>query len=85
MPKSVFGGAHQDLVKVLAEARKSSGLTQAELGEKVGKDQTYISLIEVGQRRVDILEFIALSRAMRIEPTRLFGLVVERVPSAFDI
>jgi len=85
MPKSIFGGAHQDLVQVLIEARKSSGLTQAELGAKVGKDQTYISLIEVSQRRVDVLEFIALSRAMKIDAAKLFGLVLERVPGAFDV
>jgi transcriptional regulator with XRE-family HTH domain len=85
MSKSVFGGAHQDLVRVLTEARKSSGLTQAELGEKLGKDQSYVSLIENSQRRVDVLEFIALCRAMKIEPARVFGLLMERVPAAFDI
>lgn len=85
MPKSVFGGAHHDLVSVLTEARKSSGLTQAELGQKVGKDQTFVSLIENSQRRVDVLEFIALCRAMRIDPARAFSILLERIPPAFDI
>jgi transcriptional regulator with XRE-family HTH domain len=85
MPKSIFGGAHQDLVAVLINARRSSGLTQAELGEKVGKDQSYVSLIENGQRRVDVLEFIALCRAMRTDPATAFGLLLERVPKDFDI
>ena len=85
MPKSIFGGAHQDLVKVLIEARKSSGLRQAELGEKVGKDQTFISLIENSQRRVDVLEFVALCRAMKIDPAKLFAILLERIPEGFDI
>jgi transcriptional regulator with XRE-family HTH domain len=85
MSKSVFGGAHQTMVAVLIDARKSSGLTQVELGQKVGKDQTFISNIENSQRRVDLLEFIALCRAMKIEPQVLFGLILERVPSTFDI
>jgi transcriptional regulator with XRE-family HTH domain len=85
MPKSVFGGAHNDLVEVLLDARKSSGLTQAELGERVGKDQTFISLIENSQRRVDVLEFIRLCRAMRMDPARIFAVLLERIPQDFDI
>lgn len=85
MPKSVFGGAHQDLVALLVDARKSSNLTQAQLGEMVGKDQTFVSLIENGQRRVDVLEFIALCRAMKVDPARVFALLLERAPAAFEI
>jgi transcriptional regulator with XRE-family HTH domain len=85
MSKSVFGGAHQELVAVLTNARKNAGLTQVELGQKVGKDQSYISLIENSQRRIDVLEFIALCRAMNIDPIRAFGLLMERVPAAFEI
>lgn len=85
MAKSVFGGAHQELVAVLTDARKSSGLTQTELGEKLGKDQSFVSLIENSQRRVDVLEFIALCRAMNVDPGRAFGLLMERMPKAFDI
>jgi transcriptional regulator with XRE-family HTH domain len=85
MPKSIFGGAHQELVAVLISARKSSGLTQAELGAKVGKDQSYVSLIENGQRRVDVLEFIALCKAMNVDPAKAFGLLLERLPNTFNI
>jgi transcriptional regulator with XRE-family HTH domain len=85
MPKSIFGGAHQELVAVLISARKSSCLTQAELGAKVAKDQSFVSLIENGQRRVDTLEFIALCKAMKVDPSKAFGLLLERLPETFDI
>jgi len=85
MSKSVFGGAHPELVQVLTDARKSSGLTQTELGQKVGKDQSYISLIENSQRRVDVLEFVALCRAMKLDPAKIFAVLLERLPKAFDI
>ncbi len=45
-PKSVVGGAHQAVVAVLTDARKSAGLTRAELGRAVNEDQTFVSLIE---------------------------------------
>jgi transcriptional regulator with XRE-family HTH domain len=85
MPKSVFSGAHRHLVEVLADARKKAGLTQAELAAKVGKDQSYISIIEGSQRRVDVLEFYALARAMEFDPVVLFAEVVSRLPETVEI
>lgn len=76
MPKTIFGGDHQHLVEVLIEARKSAGLTQVELSQRIGRDQTFISLIERGQRRVDVIEFIGLAKAMGLEPVELLARVV---------
>jgi transcriptional regulator with XRE-family HTH domain len=64
MASSIFDEEHGRLVALLIAARKKSGLKQAELGKRVGKSQSFISMIERSQRRVDIVEFIALSRAM---------------------
>lgn len=59
-----------------------TGLTQAELAKRVGKDQTSISIIERGQRRVDVLEFVALARAMEVDPGQLFERVTSRLSKA---
>ena len=85
MSKTIFSGAHTRLIEILMAARRRSGLTQAELGAKVGKDQAFISLIERSQRRVDVLEFILLAKAMGEDPQRLFAEVVSTVPSTFKI
>jgi transcriptional regulator with XRE-family HTH domain len=85
MPKTVFTGAHQHLVEVLKDARVESGLKQEELAAKVGKDQTFISIIERGQRRVDVLEFVALARAMGADPHALFLEVLGRLPPELAI
>ena len=85
MPKSVFSGEHQHLVDVLVAARKAAGLTQAELARRIGKNQKFVSLIECAQRRVDILEFYALAKALRVAPTKLFLEVVRRLPSSIEI
>jgi len=85
MPKSVFTGAHRFLVEALREARKKAGLTQSQIAERIGKDQSYISLIEGGQRRVDTLEFIALCRAMDADPVKVFRKLVEQVPSKIEV
>ena len=85
MPKSVHGGDNPHLVAVLTEARRESGLTQVQLAELVGKDQTFISIIERGQRRVDVLEFVALARAMKANPAKLFAEVLKRLPESVSI
>lgn len=85
MPKSVFGGDHRHLVDVLAQARKESHLTQTELANRIGKDQTFISLIERSQRRVDVLEFYALAKAMNADPVELFAKVAQRLPDRLSI
>lgn len=85
MPKTVFTGAHQHIVDVLVEARRQSGLTQAQLAAKVGKDQTFISLVERSQRRVDVLEFFALARAMGVDPVALLATLAKKLPSQIVI
>lgn len=84
MAKSVFTGSHPHLVDVLIAARKRSGLTQAELAKRLGKDQTLISNIENSQRRVDVLEFYALARALGADPVVLFAEVVKRLPERVE-
>ncbi len=83
--KTVFTGAHEHLVHVLIEARKRAGMTQAQLAEEVGKDQTFVSIIERSQRRVDVLEFYALAMAMGADPVELFHDVARRLPKRVDI
>lgn len=85
MSKSVFSEAHQVLVEQLTAARKQSGLKQEELAALIGKDQSYISNIERGQRRVDVLEFCALAHAMGVSPFDLFADIVSKLPRQFNI
>lgn len=79
VPKTVFSGENEALVGVLKEARQRAGLTQAELAARIGKDQSFISLIEGSQRRVDVIEFCELAKAMGEAPEALFSLLIQRL------
>lgn len=48
------------------QARLSAGLSQDELGERVGLDHTMIAKIEAGRRRVDALELVRLASALDV-------------------
>ena len=57
----------------LAAARREANLTQIEVAERLGRTQTFISEIERGLRRVDVLELIVLSQALGADPRNLFA------------
>ena len=79
MPKTIFGGPHGSLVELVIEARKAAGITQTELARRIGRDQTLVSLIERGQRRIDVLEFIDLAKALEVEPDEMFDRLLKRI------
>jgi len=79
MPKTIFTGANQILVEVLKRERLRAGLTQADLAVKLGKDQSWISLVEGSQRRLDVVEFIEIAKAMDSDPIALFGVILREI------
>ena len=79
MPKTIFTGANQIVVEVLRRARTEAGLTQAELALRVGRDQSHVSLVEGSQRRLDLVEFDALARAIGADPVELFAEISKRI------
>ena len=85
MPKSVFTDAYASFLEVLIAARKRAGVTQIELGERLGKPQTFISRFERGARRLDVIEFYAIARALKVEPVELFADVVAELPARVEM
>jgi transcriptional regulator with XRE-family HTH domain len=73
MRKSVHTKAQQAFCRVLTEARKKAGLTQTELAERLDRPQSFVAKIEAGERRVDVIELLALASALGVEPERLVG------------
>ena len=66
--KALRSRRHRALCVALAAARKTAGLSQHELALRLKTSQTVIARIEIGERRIDVIEFIDLARALRIDP-----------------
>jgi transcriptional regulator with XRE-family HTH domain len=62
------------MIDLLIAARKEAVLTQAEVGERIGQRQTFVSKYELGERRLDAAEFITVSRAIGVDPFALIKL-----------
>lgn len=56
MPRTIYTNDHKKIVERLKQARFESGLSQVEVAEKLGRTQSYLSKIESGQRRFDVLQ-----------------------------
>lgn len=83
--KSTFTDAYAQLLESLVALRKAQGFTQVELSKKLGKPQPFISNIERGVRRLDVIEFYALVRALGAEPEVVFAALVKRLPKRVKI
>ncbi|MBV8130637.1 MAG: helix-turn-helix transcriptional regulator [Planctomycetaceae bacterium] len=51
----------------MVEARKACGLTQAMLAQKLSRPQSFVSKYERGERRLDLVEFLEIARAIGID------------------
>lgn len=56
MPKTIRTSEYKQVVERLKQARLDVGLTQKEVSEKIKKPQSYVSKVEAGEQRVDVIE-----------------------------
>lgn len=68
---SIRSDLYRRMIERLIEARKVSGVTQAELGKRIGQRQTFISKVELGERRLDAAEFVEFAKALGADPYKL--------------
>lgn len=67
MTRSVFSPAYLRLRDWLVAARRADGLTQAQLAERLGRPQSFVSKYERGERRLDFVEVLEIADALRVD------------------
>ena len=73
MPVWIEPEQYQLVGACLAAARRRAKLTQIQAAERFGRTQSFVSEIERGLRRVDVLEIILIARGLRANPLKLFA------------
>jgi transcriptional regulator with XRE-family HTH domain len=71
MQKSIHTKRQERLRALLKATRKKAGLTQDELAERMGAYKTFVSKYERGERQLDVIEFIAVAEALKLDPKAL--------------
>lgn len=78
--KSTHTEEYQQALAALISARKERQILQTDLAQRLGKPQSFVSKFECRERRLDIVEFIEVCRAMGANPVTVLrdaGLITE--------
>jgi len=78
--KSIFTSEYGFVLERLVSARKAAGLTQSQLAQKLGKPQSFVSKIERHERRLDVVEFVVMCKALDIAPQTILADLEARLP-----
>jgi transcriptional regulator with XRE-family HTH domain len=56
MEKSIYTREYATLLRLLREAREAAGLTQIDLAAALDKSQSFVSKVERGETRLDVIQ-----------------------------
>ena len=66
--KSDLSKKYELFQRLLIQAREDAGLSQQDVATRLGRHQTYVSKCERGERRMDLIEFLEIARAIGFNP-----------------
>lgn len=78
MARGIHDARYRKLIDALSEARRVAGLSQNELAERLGRRQQFVPKYESGERRLDIVEFADISRALGMD----LSILVRHIPAS---
>ena len=78
MVRQLGSPLHEELRQLLVERRRRTGISQAELGRRLGWSQGTIGKIEAGEKRVTVVELIELGEALGFDPRAAVARVMKR-------
>jgi transcriptional regulator with XRE-family HTH domain len=64
---------YRALVGALVAARKELGWSQEALANTLGRHQQFVSRYELGERRLDAVEFVDVARALKLDPAKIIA------------
>lgn len=71
MLKTLRTARHKRLTEILVSSRTIAGLSQVELAKKLKKPQSFVAKYENRERRLDVIEFCEIAKALGADPRRL--------------
>ena len=79
LAKTLHTERHRKLRELLVAQRKAAGLTQTVLAQRLGKPPSYVAKYELGERRLDVLEYLDIAAEIGFDPREPIGGLAERV------
>jgi transcriptional regulator with XRE-family HTH domain len=66
MPKTIYRPEHAVLLSLLKKHRKAAGLTQVQCSKALERPQSFMSDVESGTRRLDIVQLRDLCKVLGV-------------------
>lgn len=82
MNKSTFTHEYTAMRKLLQECRQRASVTQVELARRLDETQSYVSKVERGERRLDLVQLQFFCRALGISLREFVTMYEDRVGRA---
>lgn len=76
MRKALRSDQNATLLSLLREARKAAGLSQETVAKRLDKPQSFVAKYEGGERRLDVVEFVAVCQAAEADPINILAQLV---------
>lgn len=67
MAQGIHDKRYQAAIEALRSARSARGLSQTELGRRLGRRQQFVSKYESGERRLDVIEFMEAAEVLDLD------------------
>ncbi|MBB6124594.1 helix-turn-helix domain-containing protein [Sphingobium subterraneum] len=71
MVKSLYSPELGALLEILRARRQSAGISQHELAKRLGRSQSYVTKVETGERKLEVVEYLAWCRALGLPASGL--------------
>lgn len=79
MRKTGYDDVYRELREILISARRSAGWSQERLAAKLDRAQTFVSKIELGERRLDLVELLVWADALGVDAREIVDRLQKKV------
>ena len=76
---------YRAIIDALKDARTKAEISQRELARRLRKPPSFVNKIEQLERRMDVLEFIAIAEAMNMQADELLKQMRNALPDAINL
>lgn len=79
MEKSIYTDEYRVLLDLLRETRRAARLTQVQLAKKIRQSQSFVTKVELGDRRLDVIQLRTICRALGVTLPKFVAQLEERL------
>jgi len=76
MEKTIYSGDYARLLQWLRDQRNEKGITMREMGERLGVIHSWVGKVELGERRLDVVEYARYCKALEVDPHEGLDLIL---------